>query len=142
MNKDKVKGELPSFSMLVVKFSVASPMLKNYSYHGERMMSILVKVILELGVAFSLSSFKSSPMLSMLLSVEELELLVIPYCHVFENHLHFLAFLNSVVSQLLLIIIKPWFQSFIISSSPTSMSSFVAASSSTIFIFPPEQNMY
>jgi hypothetical protein len=49
----------------------------------------VLKVILVLHVAFSLSSFKSSPMLSVLLSVEELELLVIPYCHVFENHLHF-----------------------------------------------------
>jgi hypothetical protein len=39
---------------------------------------------------FPLSSFKSSPMFSVLLSVEELELLIIPYCHVFENHLHFL----------------------------------------------------
>jgi hypothetical protein len=29
MNKDKVKGELPSFSMLVVKRNMASPMLKN-----------------------------------------------------------------------------------------------------------------
>jgi hypothetical protein len=29
-------------------------------------------------------------MLSMLLSVEELQSLVIPYCHVFGNHLHFL----------------------------------------------------
>jgi hypothetical protein len=96
---------------------------------------LVVKVILELYVAFSLSSFKSSPILSMLLSVEELELLVIPYCHVFENFLHFLAFVNSVVPQLLLIIIKPWFQSFVISSSPTSMPSFVAASSSTVFFF-------
>jgi hypothetical protein len=42
-------------------------------------------------VLLCLSSFKSSPMLSVLLSVEELELLVIPYCHVFENHLHFLS---------------------------------------------------
>jgi hypothetical protein len=41
---------------------------------------------------FSLPSFKSSPMLSMLLSVEELESLIIPYCHVFENRLHFIAF--------------------------------------------------
>jgi hypothetical protein len=49
----------------------------------------VVKVILELYVAFSLSSFKSSPMLSVLLSVEEVELLVIPYCHMFENHIHF-----------------------------------------------------
>jgi hypothetical protein len=71
---------------------------------------------------FPPSSFKSSPMLCMLLSVEELESLVIPYCHVFENHLHFLAFVNSVVLQLL-IIIKPWFQSFVISSSPTSILS-------------------
>jgi hypothetical protein len=30
-------------------------------------------------------------MLSVLLSVEELGLLVIPYCHVFENRLHFLS---------------------------------------------------
>jgi hypothetical protein len=103
---------------------------------------VVVKVILELYVAFSLSSFKSSPMLSMLLSMEELELLVIPYFHVFENRLHFLAFVNSVVPQLLLIIIKPWFQSFVISSSPTSMQSFVAASSSTVFLLLPEQNMY
>jgi hypothetical protein len=36
-------------------------------------------------------AFKSSPMLSMLLSMEELELLIIPYCHVFENRLHFLV---------------------------------------------------
>jgi hypothetical protein len=93
----------------------------------------MVKVILELYVAFSLSSFKSSPMLSMLLSVEELELLIILYCHAFENRLHFLAFVNSFVPQLLLIIIKPWFQSFVISSSPTSMPSFVVASSSTVF---------
>jgi hypothetical protein len=47
-------------------------------------------------------SFKFSPMLSMLLSVEELELLVIR--HVFENRLHFLAFvphlsLNFVLSS-------------------------------------------
>jgi hypothetical protein len=35
-------------------------------------------------------------MLSMLLSVEELESLIIPYCHVFENHLHFLAFNMSL----------------------------------------------
>jgi hypothetical protein len=59
----------------------------------------------------------------MLLSVEELESLVIPYYHVFENRLHFLAFVNSFVLQLLLIIIKPWFQSFIISSSATSIPS-------------------
>jgi hypothetical protein len=47
---------------------------------------------------FSLSSFKSSPMLSILLSVEELESLVIPYCHVFENHLHFLSLLLTCPS--------------------------------------------
>jgi hypothetical protein len=29
MNKDKVKGELPSFSMLVMKCSNASPMFKH-----------------------------------------------------------------------------------------------------------------
>jgi hypothetical protein len=59
----------------------------------------------------------------MLLSVKELESLIIPYYHVFENHLHFLAFVNSVVLQLLRIIIKLWFQSFVTSSSPTSILS-------------------
>jgi hypothetical protein len=59
----------------------------------------------------------------MLLSVEELKSLVNSYCHVFENHHHFLAFVALVVLQLLLIVIKPWFQSFIVSSSPTSIPS-------------------
>jgi hypothetical protein len=53
MNKDKVKGELRPFSMLVMKCSDASPMLKYCAYHRERMMSIFVKVILELYVAIS-----------------------------------------------------------------------------------------
>jgi hypothetical protein len=120
MNKDKIKGELPSFSMLVVKCNVASPMLKHCAWHGKRMMSILWwRWSLNSMWPFSPFVLQILLMLSMLLSVEELESLVIPYCHVFENHLHFLAFVNSVVLQLLLIIIKPWFQSFIILSSPT-----------------------
>jgi hypothetical protein len=41
---------------------------------------------------------------------------------VFENHLHFLSFVIPFVLQFL-IIIKPWFQSFIILSSPTSIPS-------------------
>jgi hypothetical protein len=91
---------------------------------------------------FLLSSFKSSPMLSMLLSVEELEFLVIPYCQVFENRLHFLAFVNSVVLHLLLIIIKSWFQSFIISSSPTFIPSLLLPHRPQFFLLLPEQNMY
>jgi hypothetical protein len=55
------------------------------------MMSILVKVILVLHMAFFPFILQIPPMLTVLLSVEELELLVIPYCHVFENHLHFLS---------------------------------------------------
>jgi hypothetical protein len=51
---------------------------------------------------FPLSSFRS-PMVSMLLSVEELESLVIPYCHVFENHLHFLAFVSHSSLNFLLL---------------------------------------
>jgi hypothetical protein len=35
------KGKLPSFSMLIVKCSVASPMLKHCAWHGKRMMNIL-----------------------------------------------------------------------------------------------------
>jgi hypothetical protein len=89
---------------------------------------------------FSLSSFKSSPMLSMSLTVEELESLVIPYCHVFENRLHFLDFFNSVVLQLLLIIIKPWFPSFVISSDFYPV--LVVALSSIVFILLPEHTMY
>jgi hypothetical protein len=38
MSQDKVKGELPSFSMIVVKCSVASPMLKHCAWHGKRTM--------------------------------------------------------------------------------------------------------
>jgi hypothetical protein len=71
----------------------------------------------------------------MLLSVEELEFLVIPYCHVFENHLHLLAFVSSIVLQLLLIIIKPWFQSFIISSSSTSIPSFLLPHLPQFFLY-------
>jgi hypothetical protein len=50
---------------------------------------LVVKVILVFHVAFSFHP-SNSPMLSVLLSVEELELLVIR--HLFENRLHFLAF--------------------------------------------------
>jgi hypothetical protein len=91
---------------------------------------------------FPPSSFKSSPMLSMLLSVEELESLVIPYRHMFENLLHFLAFVNSVVLQLLLIIIKSWFQSFIILSSPTSIPSLLLPHLPQFFLLLTEHNMY
>jgi hypothetical protein len=62
MNKDKVKGELPSFSMLEVKCSVASPMLKHCKNNDEH---VVMKVILVLHVALFPSSFKSSPMLSL-----------------------------------------------------------------------------
>jgi hypothetical protein len=48
-------------------------------------------------------------------------LFVIPCCHVFENHLHFLW--HSFFLQFLLNIIKPWFQSFVILSSLTSIPS-------------------
>jgi hypothetical protein len=80
----------------------------------------MVTVILEFHATFFPFILQILPMLSVLLTVEELESLMIPYCHVFENHLHFLAFVTSVALQLLFIIIKSWFQSFIISSSPTS----------------------
>jgi hypothetical protein len=75
MNKDEVQSELQFFWMLVVKCSVASPML------------------------------------GMLLSVEELESLVTPYCHVFQNHLHFLPLLllchstSSCFNQAMVLII-------------------------------------
>jgi hypothetical protein len=59
---------------------------------------------------------------------------------VFGNHLHLLS-LWLFVLQPLLIIIEPWFQSFVISSSPTCII-FVAVSSSTAFPLLTEQNMY
>jgi hypothetical protein len=98
MNKYKVKGELPSFSMLVMKHSDASPMLKHCAWHGKIIMIILCWrwSLNSMWSLVYLSSFKSSPMLSMLLSAEELEFLVIPYCHVFENHLHFLTFVTHL----------------------------------------------
>jgi hypothetical protein len=51
-------------------------------------------------------------MLSMLLSMEELESLVIPYCHVFENHLHSSLPLLLSCSSTSSYIIKPWFNPF------------------------------
>jgi hypothetical protein len=49
-----------------------------------------------------------------------------------------LAFVTSVVLQILLIIIKPWFQSFVMTDFHPVL---VAASSSTVFLLLPEQNM-
>jgi hypothetical protein len=77
----------------------------------------------------------------MLLSVEELESLVILYCHVFENNLHFLPLLLNYPStssyhyQAMVPILR---HIVIIDSHPI----LVAASSSTVFLLLPEQNMY
>jgi hypothetical protein len=61
-------------------------------------------------------------MLSVLLSVEELKLLVIPIPMCLR--IFFTSCLcDSFFLQPLLIIIEPWFQSFVISSSPTSIPS-------------------
>jgi hypothetical protein len=101
----------------------------------------VVKVIFVLHVAFSLSSFKSSPMLSMLLSLEELELLVIPYCHMFENHLHFLSLwlifpsTSSYYHQAMI----PILRHIVITDFHPVL---VAASSFAVFLLLPEQNMY
>jgi hypothetical protein len=90
---------------------------------------------------FSLSSFKSSLMLSMLLSVEELELLIIFYCHVFENHLHFfplwLSFpsTSSYYHQAMV----PILRHIVITDFHPVL---VAAQSSTVFLLLQEQNMY
>jgi hypothetical protein len=90
---------------------------------------------------FSLSSFKSSPMLSVLLSVKQLELLVIPYCHVFENHLHFLPLwlicpsTSSYYHQAMV----PILRHIVITDFNAVL---VTASSSTDFLSLPEQNMY
>jgi hypothetical protein len=81
-------------------------------------------------------------MLSVLLSVEELESLVIPYCHVFENHLHssvpfFLSCpsTSSYYHQAMVAILR---HNVITDFHPV----LVAASSSTDFILLPEQNIY
>jgi hypothetical protein len=90
---------------------------------------------------FSLSSFKSSPMLSVLLSVEELELLVIPYCHVFENHLHLFSLwlicpsTSSYYHQAMV----PILCHIVITDFHPVL---VTASSSTVFLLLHEQNMY
>jgi hypothetical protein len=90
---------------------------------------------------FSLPSFKSSPMLSVLLSMEELELLVIPYCHVFENHLRFFSlWLNcpstsSYHHQAMV----PILHHIVITDFHPVL---VATPSSTVFLLLPEQNMY
>ena len=41
LEKERVEEELPSFSMLVMKCSAASPILKHCAKHGRRIMSIL-----------------------------------------------------------------------------------------------------
>jgi hypothetical protein len=87
------------------------------------------------------SSLKSPPMLSVLLSVEELESLVIPYCHVFENHLYssFPVFLSCPSTT-------PYHQAMVSILHHIIITDFhpvlVAASSSTDFILLPEQNIY
>jgi hypothetical protein len=90
---------------------------------------------------FSLSSFKSSPMLSVLLSVEELELLVIPYCHVFENHLHLLSLwlICSSTSSYYHQDMVPILRHIVITDFHPVL---VAASSSTVFLLLTEHNMY
>jgi hypothetical protein len=73
------------------------------------------------------------PMLSVLLCVEELELLVIPYCHVFENHLHFFSLwlicpsTSSYYHQAMV----PILRHIVITDFHPVL---VAASSSTVFI--------
>jgi hypothetical protein len=90
---------------------------------------------------FFFSSFKSSPMLSVFLSVEELELLVILYCHVFENHLHLLSLwlicpsTSAYYHQTMVPIIRH----IVITNFHPALA---AASSSTDFLSLPEQNMY
>jgi hypothetical protein len=89
---------------------------------------------------FSLSSLKSSPRLSVLLSVEEHELLVIPYCHVFENHLHFLSLwliCPSTLSYYHQVMIPIIHHIVITDFHPVP----VASSSSTYFLLLPQQNM-
>jgi hypothetical protein len=71
--------------------------------------------------------------------VEELELLVIR--HVFENRIHFLAFvahifLNFSCHHQAMV---PILRHIVITDFNAS---FVAASYSTVFSFPPEQKMY
>jgi hypothetical protein len=89
---------------------------------------------------FSLSSFKPPPMLSVLLSVEDLELLVIPYCYVFENHLYFLSLWLICPST------SYYHQSMVPILHHIVITNFhpvlVAASSSTVFLLLTEQNMY
>jgi hypothetical protein len=90
---------------------------------------------------FSLSSFKSSPMLSVLLSVDELELLVIPYYHVFENHLHFLTLWLIFPSTS-----SHYHQAMVPILYHIAITDFhlvlVAASSFTVFLLLPEQSIY
>jgi hypothetical protein len=100
---------------------------------------LVVKVILELHVEFSLSSFKSSPMLSMLLSVEEVESLPISMCLriIFTSLPLYLSFpsISSYYHQAMVPILH---HIIITNFHPV----FVTASSSTVFPSLPEQNMY
>jgi hypothetical protein len=100
-----------------------------------------VKVILVLHVAFFPFVLQILPMLSMLLSVEELESLVIPYWHAFENHLHFLPLLLTCPSTSYYYhqAMAPILHHIVITDFHRIL---VATSSSTVFTLLSEQNMY
>jgi hypothetical protein len=77
----------------------------------------------------------------MLLSVEELESLVTPYCLVFENHLHFLPLwlICSSTSSYYHQAMVPILHHIVITDfHPVH----VASSSSTVFLLLPEQKLY
>jgi hypothetical protein len=110
--------------------------MENFDEH------LVLKVILVLHVSFYPFIIQIFPMLSMLLSMEELESLVIPYCHVFENHLHsslpLLLSCPSTSSYYHQVMVLILYHIVITDSHPV----LVAASSSTVFPLLPEQNMY
>jgi hypothetical protein len=103
---------------------------------------LVVKVILELHVAVFSFVLQILPMLSMLLSMEELESLLFPYFHVFENLLHssfpLLLSCPSTSSYYHQVMVPILHRSVITNYHAV----LVVASSSTDFILLPEQKMY
>ena len=147
LEKERVEEELPSFSMLVMKCSAASPYLSIVlSMKEESWVSCGNCDYLAPWDLSSLST-KSSPMLSMMLGVKEkmdhLAILeVLPSCVWISSsmclHLCCLNFL-----QLLLVLSHGPNNCFISSSPPSIPRCPIAASSSQIFSFNfHKKNMY
>ena len=147
LEKDRVEEELPSFSMLVMKCSASSPILKHCAKHGKRIISILWQP----WSSYSMRSFflvhEFSPMLSMMLGMEGEDG---PSCNSWSPSLMCMNIIFNVSSPLLpqfsstSSYTTSWSQSLlhiVVASFNSSLSHCYLIFTNFFFQFP-EQNMY